>query len=106
MLRRCRDKTGKTSWLNFSRRHEHGIYDSPQSGEDCTAIAREVKEYENAFLSQQISFLETIHEYFTVCGLQHDPVLLADRVQRLRQGVPVRMKVFPAEELEDYSDPD
>ena len=46
----------------------------PSPMRNVVQSAREIKEYENAFLTQQISFLETIHEYFTVNGLRHDPV--------------------------------
>jgi len=44
----------------------HGRYDTDISDEECLALAREIKEYENAFLTHQISFLETIQEYFTL----------------------------------------
>ncbi|HSA38262.1 MAG TPA: YkgJ family cysteine cluster protein [Methanoregula sp.] len=105
MLRWYRDETGTATWLHFSRRNRHGRYDARQSREDCIAIARGVREYENAFLTQQIAFLETVHEHFAVHGLWHDPAILRDRVQRLRRGLPVRIKVFHAGELEDFPVP-
>jgi uncharacterized protein len=102
MLRRSADTKGNVSWLKFARKNEHGISDPKMSLEECIALAREIKEYENAFLTQQISFLETIHEYFSVHNLRHDPAILKDCAQRYRQGRPVDINVFHAGELEEY----
>ena len=99
-LHRSTDTTGSVSWQQFTRKDEHGRYDSTLSPEECLALAREIKEYENATLTQQISFLETIHEYFTVHNLRHDPVVHKQSMQRIRQGWPVEIKVFHAGELE------
>src|SRR5665647_501812 len=57
----------------------HGRYDPAFPFRECLTLAQEVKEYENAYLTQQISFLETIHEYFTVHNLRHDPEVYHDR---------------------------
>jgi uncharacterized protein len=102
MLRRSTDMRGNVSWLKFAKKNEHGISDSALSLEECVGVAREVKEYENAFLTQQIVFLETIHEYFSIRNLQHDPVIFKDCIQQYRQGRPVDIKVFHAGELEEY----
>lgn len=102
MLRRSTDTNGEITWHRFTRPAEHGQSDPKQSLDECLALAREVKEYETAYLNQQISFLETIHEYFTIHNLRHDLNVLRERMQRYRQGVPVYMKVFHAGELEEY----
>ena len=80
-------------------------YDPTLPFEECLAIAREVKEYENAYLTQQIAFLETIHEYFTVNGLRHDPKVHKQCLQQIRKGIPGTIKVFHAGELEEYRIP-
>src|SRR5665647_1982862 len=80
----------------------HGRYDPAFPFRECLTLAQEVKEYENAYLTQQISFLETIHEYFTVHNLRHDPEVYHDRMQRYRHGRPVDIKVFDAGELVEY----
>jgi uncharacterized protein len=102
MLRRGTDREGNITWLKFARKNEHGQGDPALSLEECVALAREIKEYENAYLTQQISFLETIHEYFTVHNLWHDRKIHKDRMQQFRQGGPVDIRVFHAGELEEY----
>jgi Fe-S-cluster containining protein len=102
MLRRGVSRTGEVTWQRFARMNEHGQYNQAQTFQECIALAREIKEYENAFLSQQISFLETIHEYFTVHDLRHDPRVYKDRMQRFRQGGPIDIKVFAAGDLAEY----
>ena len=102
MLRRSSDATGTVTWQQFARKNKHGRYDPALSPEECLALAREIKEYENAFITQQISFLETIHEYFTVHNLRHDQDMHKQSMQRILQGRPVDIRVFHAGELEEY----
>lgn len=102
MLRRSVGAKEEVTWQKFARPNEHGRSDLLLSLEDCLVLAREIKEYEDAFLTQQIAFLETIHEYFTVHNLRHDPEVNKDRMQQSRQGRPVDIKVFHAGELEEY----
>jgi hypothetical protein len=100
MLRRDADDSGRVMWRQFANPNEHGRYDPNLSDEECHATALKIKEYENAFLTQQISFLETIHEYFTVYNLRHDPEQYQQKMQQFRQGRPVEISVFCAGELE------
>ncbi|MCK9580454.1 MAG: YkgJ family cysteine cluster protein [Methanoregula sp.] len=102
MLRRSAGTPGNITWRQFARRGSHGQYDPTLPFEECFEIAREVKEYENAYLNQQIAFLETLHEYFAVHGLRHDPGRYYDRTQRYRQGKPVDINVFHAGEFEEH----
>jgi Fe-S-cluster containining protein len=102
MLRRSAGAPGHVTWRQFARKGSHGQYDSAFPFGECLTLAQEVKEYENAYLTQQISFLETIHEYFTVHNLRHDPEVYYDRIQQYRQGRPVDIKVFDAGELVEY----
>jgi hypothetical protein len=101
MLRREAGRAEIVSWCTFSRMNEHGRYHEAIPEDECLSLAREILEYENAFLCQQISFLETIHEYFTTRTLRHDPEMHKQGMQRIRQGRPVDIKVFHAGELED-----
>jgi len=103
MLRRNADATGQVRWRQFAHLNEHGRYDPALSDEECLETARKIKEYENAFLTQQISFLETIHEYFTLCNLGHDPEKYNECVKRYRQRQPVEISVFHAGELELFT---
>ncbi|MDD4136861.1 MAG: YkgJ family cysteine cluster protein [Methanoregula sp.] len=101
MLRRGSDAGGTVAWHQFARKDEHGHYDTARSLDECLILAREVKEYETAFLNQQISFLETIHEYFSVHSLRNDHVVYTNRMQQYQQDRPVKIKVFHAGELEE-----
>jgi Fe-S-cluster containining protein len=100
MLRRSTNTTGSVTWHQFARKKEHGGYDAALSHEECLELAREIKEFENASITQQISFIETINEYFTVHKLRHEPVMHNQRMQQIRQGIPVDIKVFHTGELE------
>ncbi len=102
MLRRSAGAPGHVKWRQFARKGSHGQYDPAYPFTECLTLAQEVKEYENAYLSQQISFLEIIHEYFTVHNLRHDPEVYYDRIQQYRQGREVDIKVFDAGELVEY----
>jgi hypothetical protein len=102
MLRRSAGASGKVTWRQFARKGSHGQYDPTHPFEECYKIARDVKEYENAYLSQQIAFLETIHEYFIVNGLRHDLKVHEQRLQQIRKGLPGTIRVFHAGELEEH----
>ena len=49
----------------------------------------------------QITFLETIHEYFILHNLRHDPAMHKLGVQHSLEGRPVEIKVFHSGELEE-----
>ena len=103
MLRRRADESGQVTWQQFGRAKDHGKYHYDIPDDECLAIAREIKEYENVFLTQQISFLETIHEYFTVHTFRHDQTMYDYQKRRFSHGEPVNVKVYHAGELEDHS---
>lgn len=102
MLRRSADASGRVDWREFAHKKEHGWYDQPLSYEMCLEIAQEIKGYENAFLTQQISFLETMYDYFTAHNLKHDPEMFKLRMQQCARGIPIGIKVFHAGELEEF----
>jgi len=90
MLRRSAGAPGNITWRQFARKGCHGQNGPALSHEDCMTVAREVKEYENAYLTQQISFLETV------------PEVHKQSIQRYQEGRPVDIKVFHAGEFEEY----
>ena len=102
MLRRSNEMTEQVAWNQFAHKNQHGRYDQTLSLDECLAMARKIKEYENAYLNQQIAFLELIHEYFTLCKLQHDPVMYTKCMGALLRGEPVRIKVFDEGELKEF----
>lgn len=102
MLRRSAGVPGTISWRQFAHRGSHGGVDPSLTYQECTTIAREVKEYENAYLTHQIAFLETIHDFFTAHKLRHDPEIHRERVEQRRQGLPVSIRVFSQGELGEH----
>jgi len=102
MLRRSTVLPGHAEWRQFARENEHGHHDPDISYDECVAIAREVREYENAYLTQQISFLETIHDFFTVHTLRHDTGMYKRGMERFHRGRPIDIRVFDAGDLEEY----
>ena len=92
------------TWRYFARPDEHGEYRRAIPDEECRALARGILEYENAFLSQQIAFFETVHEYFSVHGQRHDPDLHGSQVQRHLRGEQVRIMVYHNGELENWQE--
>ena len=102
MLRRDRDESGQVTWRQFARLNEHGHYGQVIPDDECLSLAREIREYENAFLSHQISFLHTVHDFFTGHALRHDQKLYDHQMQRVLAGTPVKVMVYHAGELEEH----
>lgn len=102
MLRRGAGNGGTVAWRRFAHPGEHGRRDPGLTREECLDIAREVFEYENAFLTQQITFLEAVHEYFTVHGLRHDSAAYARSMEKFHSGKPVTVMTYHAGEMHGH----
>jgi uncharacterized protein len=100
MLHREPDAFGKIDWRQLSGLNEHGEYHHEISIEECNSIARQVKEYENAILTQEISFLEFIREYFAKNNLRHIQKVYDDRMRRFSKGDTITIMVYYAGQLE------
>lgn len=94
MLHREPDDGGTVDWRQISGFEQHGEYDAEISEDEAMAIARETKEYENAFLAQEIAFLEFMKEYFADNQLKHVQKVYDDRIRASARGYPVRIMVF------------
>jgi len=103
MLHREPDETGNVDWRQVAGLGRHGEYHQDIPPDDCLESARETKEYENAFLSQEISFLEFMQEYFTGHRLRHVRKVYDDRMRRLKNGEPVTVMVYYDGQLEEQS---
>lgn len=101
-LRRIRDSEGRFRWRRVSRPGKHGHCHDEIPEEECRTLALAVKEYENAFLTQQISFLETIQEYFTKHSLVHDHSRYLEGLSLISRGSPVTITVYDAGELVEH----
>ena len=102
MLHRERDEEGVVDWRQFSGLEEHGEYDATIPDEESLQIARETKEYENAFLTQEIEFLEFMQEYFTKNGLRHVQKIYDDRLRQFLKGSEITVMVFFDDRLEKH----
>ncbi|MDD1693509.1 MAG: YkgJ family cysteine cluster protein [Methanoregula sp.] len=102
MLHREPDETGKVDWRQISGIDQHGEFNQVIPEEECLTIARETKEFENAFLNQEIAFLEYIQEYFSQNGLRHVQKVYDDRMRAFKKGVPIRVMVFYDGHFEEH----
>lgn len=93
-LRWARDASGNPSWALFSRPGLHGFLHQDLADEECIELARGVKEYENALITHQIEFLESVHDYFSEHHLMHDGTRLRNETRRYLQGEEVMIRVF------------
>jgi uncharacterized protein len=71
MLHREADDSGKMDWRQISGLNEHGSYYSELDNAECETIARETRDYEEAYLIQMIGFFEAVEAYFRKNGLKH-----------------------------------
>jgi Fe-S-cluster containining protein len=102
MLHREADDHGRVDWRQFSGLDKHGEYDGAVSVEESLNIARETMEYENAFLTQEIRFLEYMQEYFTRHHLRHVQKIYDTRMREFLQGETITVMVFSGDRLEEY----
>jgi Fe-S-cluster containining protein len=103
MLHREPDEEGKVDWRQVSGLNEHGEYHHEIPREQCLELARETKEYENAVLSQELSFLELIRDYFAEHGLRHVQKVYDDRMREFSKGRSLKVMVYSAGTLEAQS---
>ncbi len=102
MLHREADERGDVDWRQFSGLDQHGEYDGEISDEQSLGLARETKEYENAFLTQEIRFLEFMQDYFTRRRLRHVQKMYDDEIRRFNRGEEITVMVFYDGNLEQH----
>jgi hypothetical protein len=102
MLHREPDENGKVDWRQISGLDVHGEYNMDIPDNECLTIARETKEYENAFLMQEIAFLEFINEYFDKNQLRHVQKVYDDRLRAFAKGMPITVMVYHDGQLEKH----
>lgn len=102
MLHREPDETGKVDWRQISGLNEHGEYHDNIPMEECNTLARQVKEYENAILTQEISFMEFLQEYFAKHHLRHIQKVYDDRMRQFFKGETITVRVYHAGRLEEH----
>lgn len=102
MLHREPDEEGVVDWRQISGIDQHGEYNAEITEDESLAIARETKEFENAFFSQEITFLECIQEHFSRHRLRHVQKVYDDRMRAFKKGVPIRMMAFYDGQFEEH----
>ena len=103
MLHREPDEDGKVDWRQVAGVDQHGEYGKVISGENCDAIAKETKEYEEAYLRQELAFLEFMRDYFAKNKLKHVQKIYDDRLRAFHKaGATLTVKVFCNGKLETH----
>ena len=95
-------KKGKIDWRQISGLNDHGEYNEDIPTEECITLARGVKEYENAILTQEISFLEFLQDYFSRRQLRHVQKVYDDRMRQYARGETVTIMVYYEGQLEEH----
>ncbi|MCD1294205.1 Fe-S oxidoreductase [Methanocella sp. CWC-04] len=94
MLHREEGEDGKVDWRQISGLNEHGFYNADIEDEVCRKMAVETKEYEAAFLNQEIRFSELIQEHFEKNGLKHVKGVYDRRIRQFKGGAEIEVFVF------------
>jgi hypothetical protein len=94
MLHREPDEYRNIDWRQFSGLDQHGEYGAVISADESLDLARETKEYENAFLTQEIQFLEFMQEYFSRHRLHHVQKVYDDQLRRFNRGDEITVMVY------------
>jgi len=100
MLHREPDESGLVDWRQIAGPDLHGEYHADVPFTTCMSIARDVKEYEEAFLRHEIAFLKVIQEYFRQNRLRHVQKVYDDRMRKYAKGEPITVQVYHAGQLE------
>ena len=102
MLHREPDENGKVDWRQISGLDHHGEYNQKISEEESLEAARETKEYENAFLMQEIQFLTCVQERFSRHGLRHVQKIYDDQMRAFTKGSPLRILAYYDGRFEEH----
>ena len=102
MLHREPDEQGKVDWRQFSGIDEHGEYHTGIPRDTCSAAAADTKEYELAYLRQEMAFLEYIRDYFARNRLRHVQKIYDDRMRAYTKGEEIRVMVYSGGRLEEH----
>ncbi len=94
MLHREPDEHGHVDWRQFSGLDQHGEYDAVIPDDESLDLARETKEYENAFLTHEIRFLEFMQDYFSRHKLRHVQKVYDDQIRRFHRGDEINVMVY------------
>ncbi len=102
MLRRKPNTEGNVDWRFIADGGGHGEYNNELSWEACLELARDIMMHEHAVLTQEISFLEVMENYFSKHGIQPDTTPCNDPGSHFSDVRPVPVMAYYAGTLEKY----
>ena len=94
MLHREADESGNMDWRQVSGLDEHGCYHTEIGDAEAREIAKETKNYEMAFLEQEISFLKAINTHFIKNGLRHIQRVYDSQMRLYQKGESIEVCVY------------
>jgi len=100
MLHRETDEEGNLDWRQISGLDQHGCYHSEITDEDAKVIASDIKEYEEAYLEQQIAFFKKVKEHFKENGSKHVKSVYDRQMRAFEKGKEIVVYVFHNNVLE------
>lgn len=101
MLHRETDDDGTIDWRQIAGLNQHGEYHDEIGRAEAEEIAAAVKAYEEAYLAQEIAFLESLIAHFQKENLRHVPKILDRQIAAFRRGEPVPVKIYYNGTFED-----
>ncbi len=103
MLHMEADEKGNIGWRQISGLDLHGCYHDDISDEECKKLAREIKNYEQAFLEQKLSFLEKARQHFEKNKLKYVQSVYDREMRKFNKGGQIKVFVFFNGVFEDNS---
>jgi len=94
MLHMEADEDGNMDWRQISGLNKHGCYHTGIGEGQCRKIAVDAKEYEIAFLEQEIGFLEAVDAHFAENGLRHVQGIYDKQMRHFRNGGGIEVLVY------------
>ncbi len=103
MLHKEADENGNIDWRQISGLNQHGTYHNPIGKEDATQIAKDIKQYERAYLEQQIKFLNTVHRHFHKNKLRHVQRVYDRQMREHQNGACVKVMVYDSGRFKEHT---
>ncbi len=94
MLHREADESGNMDWRQVSGLDQHGCYHTEIGETEAREIAKETKNYEMAFLEQEISFLNAVSTHFHKNGLRHIQRVYDSQMRLYQKGGRIEVCVY------------
>ncbi|WP_211531334.1 YkgJ family cysteine cluster protein [Methanocalculus chunghsingensis] len=94
MLHREPGEDGSIDWRQIAGLNQHGEYHDEIERVEAEKIAAAVLTYEEAYLAEEIAFLEALKAHFQKEKLRHIPKILDQQMAAFRRGEPVPVKIY------------